>query len=194
MSNILEKAMEKVKTFFSGVVTPEEIEAIKSWVKLAETPVTPDVPKKPLEVKTKDGKIFSIEGELKAESVIKEATPEGLVDVADGEYELEDGTKIKVVGGKISEVAAKATDNTNTVPAEMAKVIAQLSEQKNAIEVKFEAQTKEIDELKKQLVVLSKHMTKILETPINTVTKTKVDIENMSAFERRNYYKSLQNG
>ena len=194
MSNILEKAMEKVKTFFSGVVTPEEIEAIKSWVKLAETPVTPDVPKKPLEVKTKDGKIFSIEGELKAESVIKEATPEGLVDVADGEYELEDGTKIKVVGGKISEVAAKATDNTNTVPAEMAKVIAQLSEQKNAIEVKFEAQTKEIDELKKQLVVLSKHMTKILETPINTVTETKVDIEKMSAFERRNYHKSLQNG
>lgn len=134
MNQILDKAMEKVKTFFSGVVSPEEIEALKQWVKLAETPTATNDPKgiesnpeekktdvKMADVKTKDGKVLSIEGDIAVGSAIKESTPEGLIDLADGDYILIDEAgkemPISVIGGLIAEIST---------PQEEAKDVAEV--------------------------------------------------------------------
>lgn len=205
MNQILDKAMEKVKTFFSGVVSPEEIEALKQWVKLAETPTATNDPKgiesnpeekkdevKMADVKTKDGKTLSIEGDVVVGSPIKESTPEGLVDLADGDYILIDEagkeTSISVMGGLIAEISTpqeEAKDATE-VPAEMKKMETKMSEQTSHLQ-------NEINELKKQVVLLSNHLTKILETPVNTNEEVKVDVSKMSALEYRQYLRSLDN-
>lgn len=205
MNQILDKAMEKVKTFFSGVVSPEEIEALKQWVKLAETPTATNDPKgiesnpeekkdevKMADVKTKDGKTLSIEGDVVVGSPIKESTPEGLVDLADGDYILIDEagkeTPISVMGGLIAEISTpqeEAKDVTE-VPAEMKKMETKMSEQTSHLQ-------NEINELKKQVVLLSNHLTKILETPVNTNEEVKVDVSKMSALEYRQYLRSLEN-
>lgn len=205
MNQILDKAMEKVKTFFSGVVSPEEIEALKQWVKLAETPTATNDPKgiesnpeekkdevKMADVKTKDGKTLSIEGDVVVGSPIKESTPEGLVDLADGDYILIDEagkeTSISVMGGLIAEISTpqeEAKDATE-VPAEMKKMETKMSEQTSHLQ-------NEINELKKQVVLLSNHLTKILETPVNTNEEVKVDVSKMSALEYRQYLRSLEN-
>lgn len=205
MNQILDKAMEKVKTFFSGVVSPEEIEALKQWVKLAETPTATNDPKgiesnpeekkdevKMADVKTKDGKTLSIEGDVVVGSPIKESTPEGLVDLADGDYILIDEagkeTSISVMGGLIAEISTpqeEAKDATE-VPADMKKMETKMSEQTSHLQ-------NEINELKKQVVLLSNHLTKILETPVNTNEEVKVDVSKMSALEYRQYLRSLEN-
>lgn len=205
MNQILDKAMEKVKTFFSGVVSPEEIEALKQWVKLAETPTATNDPKgiesnpeekkdevKMADVKTKDGKTLSIEGDVVVGSPIKESTPEGLVDLADGDYILIDEagkeTSISVMDGLIAEISTpqeEAKDATE-VPAEMKKMETKMSEQTSHLQ-------NEINELKKQVVLLSNHLTKILETPVNTNEEVKVDVSKMSALEYRQYLRSLDN-
>lgn len=205
MNQILDKAMEKVKTFFSGVVSPEEIEALKQWVKLAETPTATNDPKgiesnpeekkdevKMADVKTKDGKTLSIEGDVVVGSPIKESTPEGLVDLADGDYILIDEagkeTSISVMGGLIAEISTpqeEAKDATE-VPAEMKKMETKMSEQTSHLQ-------NEINELKKQVILLSNHLTKILETPVNTNEEVKVDVSKMSALEYRQYLRSLDN-
>lgn len=65
------------------------------------------------------------------------------------------------------------------------------------IETKMSEQTShlqnEINELKKQVVLLSNHLTKILETPVNTNEEVKVDVSKMSALEYRQYLRSLEN-
>ena len=214
MNQILDKAMEKVKTFFSGVVSHEEIEALKQWVKLAETPTATNDPKgiegeakpedkkeevKMADVKTKDGKTLSIEGEIAVGSPIKEATPDGLIDLADGDYILVDDAgkelSISVMGGLIAEIATpqeEAKDETE-VPAEMKKMETQMSEQKAVFEKELNDTKAELNELKKQVVLLSNHLTKILETPVNTVEDIKVDVSKMSALEYRQYLRSLDN-
>lgn len=211
MNNILDKAMEKVKTFFSGVVSPEEVEALKQWVKLAETPTATNDPKdieaarapkdkevKMTDVKTKDGKVLSVEGDLVVGSPIKEATPEGAIDLADGDYVIVDDagkeTSISVMGGLIAEIATpqeEAKDATE-MPMEMAKIQTQMSEQKSAFEKELNETKVELSELKKQVVLLSNHLTKILETPVNTVEDVKVDVSKMSALEYRQYLRSLE--
>lgn len=212
MNQILDKAMEKVKTFFSGVVSPEEVEALKQWVKLAETPTATNDPKgieskpeekkdevKMADVKTKDGKTLSIDGDLVVGSPIKEATPDGLVDLADGDYILVDEagkeTSISVMGGLIAEIstAQEEAQDATEVPAEMKKMETKMSEQKAAFEKELNDTKTELNELKKQVVLLSNHLTKILETPVNTVEDVKVDVSKMSALEYRQYLRSLDN-
>lgn len=55
------------------------------------------------EMKTKDGLILSVE-EFEVGYPVKQVTDAGIVDVADGDYEIETGEVVTVVGGLISDI------------------------------------------------------------------------------------------
>jgi hypothetical protein len=55
------------------------------------------------EMKTKDGLILQVE-ELEVGYPVKQVTEAGIVDVADGDYEIETGEMVTVVGGVISNI------------------------------------------------------------------------------------------
>ena len=55
------------------------------------------------EMKTKDGLILQVE-ELEIGYPVKQVTEAGIVDVADGDYEIETGELVTVVGGLISDI------------------------------------------------------------------------------------------
>ena len=55
------------------------------------------------EMKTKDGLILSVE-EFEVGKPVKQVTEAGIVDVADGDYEIETGEVVTVVGGLISDI------------------------------------------------------------------------------------------
>ena len=55
------------------------------------------------EMKTKDGLILQVE-ELEIGYPVKQVTDAGIVDVADGDYEIETGEMVTVVGGLISDI------------------------------------------------------------------------------------------
>lgn len=55
------------------------------------------------EMKTKDGLILSVE-EFEIGYPVKQVTEAGIVDVADGDYEIETGEMVTVVGGLISDI------------------------------------------------------------------------------------------
>lgn len=57
----------------------------------------------PKEMKTKDGLILQVE-ELQIGYPVKQVTEAGIVDVADGDYEIETGEVVTVVGGLISDI------------------------------------------------------------------------------------------
>lgn len=65
-------------------------------------------------VKTSDGMILNIIGELAPGTAVKEIGPDGETDVPDGEYTLEDGTKINLEGGLIVDIKTEgaAADKT----------------------------------------------------------------------------------
>lgn len=194
--NLLDKAKATIINLFANSVPTEELDAIKNWVKLADMPpATPDAnaPAAPKEVKTKDGKLLSIEGEIKVDAPIKESTPDGLVDLADGDYVLVDDAgkelPISVMGGKIAEISTVQEEQKDPAEGEMAKQVAtlstQLSEQKTAHEKMVAELKAELDNTKQQVVTLSNNMVKILETPINIPTNTnEKSWEEMTAFEK----------
>ena len=55
------------------------------------------------EMKTKDGLILQVE-EFEIGYPVKQVTEAGIVDVADGDYEIETGEMVTVVGGLISDI------------------------------------------------------------------------------------------
>ena len=57
----------------------------------------------PKEMKTKDGLILQVE-EFEIGKPVKQVTEAGIVDVADGDYEIETGEMVTVVGGLISDI------------------------------------------------------------------------------------------
>lgn len=202
--NILKKAQDVVVTLFSNVVPADKVESIKKWVsvKLAEeTPAPTDLPAAPTnkEVKTKDGKMLSIEGEIKVDAPIKEMTETGMVDLEDGDYVLVDDANvelpIKVAGGKITEVTAPVAEETPAPEAEMAKQVAvlsaQLSEQKTLNEKTVSDLKAEVKDLTTHVVELSNHLVKILETPVNfTAPKTQ---EELTALDKHRIKKEEYN-
>lgn len=125
----------------------------------------PVVVAKLAEVKTQDGAMtFSYEGDALAVGMpIMDITSGTPVPVIDGDYTLEDGTKIKVSGGMVSELetATPAGDTEMTKKVDEA-VKTQMSSHVSKYE-KLEASN---IELSKQVVLLTKAFNTILDTPI----------------------------
>lgn len=95
----LQKIIEKIKVFLSEEVA----------VKLTD-------------VKTKDGIILNFDGELSVGTEIFIVAEDGSTPAPDAEYILEDGSKIKVVDGKVAEIIAPEAPVEPSEPAPEAPV------------------------------------------------------------------------
>jgi len=193
--------LDKVKDFITAKFSAEEITAIKTEAaKFDVAPVVtaPAAPVTLKEAKTKDGKSISYDGELAAGTVVTILDPasQAVSPLPVGDYELEDGTKITVTeAGKIGVVTPVVVAAPVQEPvADMAKMSLQFSEQKQAFETKLSAYEKENKDIKNELAELKTshgklltQFSKLLDTPIPVVTRTRsadVDISTLKGKEK----------
>lgn len=172
----------KLKAVFSGL-TPEELKAFKEYRAKLEgelAPVIPAVAPVTLkQVKTKDGKELSYDGELKegiAISLVDPAT--GPSAAPDATYELEDGTKITVSAGMVTKVEGmtpvaapqlQAPVIPPVIPAPAQNFEAQLS----AVKESYEGQIKEL----KQIQLSTLKTIEALKTAIENLPVDNIDLE-----------------
>lgn len=177
----LKDIFKKIQLSINSALTPEEKKALKeNIVQLNEQVAAPTAPTVQLaEMKTKDGKVLTIDGELKEGATVMLVDPtNGPLPAPDGDHELEDGTIITVAGGLVTMVKPVSAPEP---AAEMAQVVQQM-------EAKFSAQTKEIEksysvklaeqkkdfedklkDLSNKVLLTSQLLEKIIETPIDTI-------------------------
>lgn len=142
------------------------------------------------EVKLADGTSLSIDGDIAIGSPVKLVSPEGLLDVADGEYIAEDGNVYTVTNGLIAEIATKEEEapEAETAPNQMPTMMAAI-----------ESLTKEVENLKvalseqKESVKLTlSAVNTIIEAPVVEPVEAVVEFEHLTAFQK--YKLSKQNG
>jgi len=128
------------------MTTKEAIEKIKNMLfnDAAPAVVAPAAePAKFIEVKTKDGLILEVDKLEVGGSVLLNGAP-----AADGEYEAEDGTKMKVVSGLITEIMAAEEPAKVEIEVEAMKKLPGMF---SAINADFAATKNEIADLKKTI-------------------------------------------
>lgn len=64
------------------------------------------------EVKTMDGVVLKVDGDVAVGNAVMVVTDQGEVPAPDGEYELEDGTKLEIEGGLIKEIGTMMPEET----------------------------------------------------------------------------------
>jgi hypothetical protein len=160
-----DSAFKKIKDFFVTQLSEQEQSALKDFVAPIQTPVSLK------EVKTKDAKVLNYEGEtLTVDTMVTDVTS-GEPVPAEGEYELEDGSKLVCVAGKVTEMIPSAAPEGMDMN-KIAPVIAQeVATQMSSIKLSSENKTNELIEanlkLQNQVVELTKIVNTILETPIS---------------------------
>lgn len=177
---VVKQIQNKLKVLFSSALTEDEKAVLKQYHdNLAAQARLEEVKPQFAGMKTKEGKEIKVGGEMVAGSPVTELTAEGVeAPVADGSYELEDGTMITVVGGVITEVKKKEempapVDMNQAVQRFELKFSEHEKVSKEVIEAKFAAEKAElkaeIAELKKvQLSTLSA-LQKLMEVPVDTI-------------------------
>lgn len=141
INNALKEAglLDKVKSIFAKfnamplqaaentaiVTTPTEVEPTKSDIKLA------------------DGTVITVDGEVKEGAKVSMVTPDGIAEVADGDYTAEDKTVYSVAGGVITKISPSDTEvepKGEDMPAMMKALNARLE----AIESKYKTENAEL--------------------------------------------------
>jgi hypothetical protein len=189
-----------IATFLSKVLSKEQMEELKSIALKLEGEIAVPVAPAPIatptllkEMKTKDGKTLSVEGELKEGAALMIVSETGPAPAPDADYELEDGTIVSVAGGLVTVIkpAALTPAPVAPVPAEMIQqMTTQLSAHKKDIEasyeVKFQKQADEVKELKKILLSQNKMIDTIVNTPIDNISleAPEKNIEELKGLEK----------
>lgn len=106
------KLKEMLVKFQESVVTTPQ-PAVAAPVVAEEAPA--EMPMK--ELKTKDGIILQVET-FEVGKPVKQVTEAGIVDVADGDYEIETGEIVTVVGGVISDIKVPEVAAPEVAPVE----------------------------------------------------------------------------
>jgi len=130
----------------------EIIDKIKLF--LADEVVAPEIEQKFTDVKTTDGIILSFTGKLSEGIDIFTVDETGKNPAPDGDYMLEDGTKITVSGGKIDKLVQEKPIETPAAPAAPAApaIGATLSlEELDAKISKLQEENQQLAEIVKQL-------------------------------------------
>ncbi len=176
----------KVAEAIKGNLSKEEKDALKNHIKELE--------KVQLSSATaKDGKVLSYEGDLATGvAIMIEGAP-----APDGDYELEDGSMVSVSGGVVTAIKPKQSD---VQPEQMKEAIALMEAKMSAVESVYKTQLaaykKEVEELKKVALSNAQILDKIINTPIESIsfdtTKPEKPIEQMTGYEKRQYFKSLE--
>lgn len=140
------------------------------------------------EVKTKDGKILSIEGEMASGSKVNLVDEGGTATPApDASYELEDGSILTVTGGIVTDIKAPLP----AAPAPDPTMMAKMEASENRIK-ELETKLSESEKSRTELVAVFK---KILETPVEAkMAKDKKEFDQaaydkMSELEKRRYWR-----
>lgn len=135
-----------------------------------------------LDVKASDGSIFKVTGEeLQVDAKVELVNEDGsLTEVADGEYVLEDGTKIIVVASMITEVVAaedmteeKTEDSKEAVNVELSSQLLELSKVVEAQKNEIDSLRKSVNESKEVVSEIFKVVEKISEAPSVAATSVK---------------------
>ena len=133
-----------------------------------ETPVTL------AQVKTKDGAMISYEGEkLDVGVAVKMVGADGISsDITDGEYELEDGSKVTVKGGLVeSIVPAVVVEVEPLATPEMMTKLTEVQTQLEAQTKKYDALSLKFEAMEKSLATNTSHVKTSLEA-INAICET----------------------
>jgi hypothetical protein len=157
-------------------LSADEQKLLKEYTAKLDGELNPPAPVTLKDVTTKDGKKLSYDGEL------KEGTPISIVSEtgpapAEGSFELEDGTKITAMAGKVTKLEPAAAPAPTEMPAEMKQQFSvQLAEQENKlvkiIEAKFATE-------KAALVAENVELKKIQLSTLKTIEGLKTAIENI---------------
>jgi hypothetical protein len=158
--------------------TKEAIEKIKNMLFNDNAPGVelPKVePVKMVEVKTKDGVILEVDKLEVGGLVLLNGAP-----VADGDYEAEDGTKMKVVSGLITEIQAAEPVAVEIEVEAMKKLPGMFS----AINADFAATKNEIADLKKTIAT-QKESLKQMFSLVEKIAQSSIEkpIEKVKSFD-----------
>lgn len=167
------------QAFIDGFLALKKEFNIQSSIPATPTPAPVTPAPTFTEATLEDGTKIKYEGELKVGTPISVVTEQGEIAAPNGTFKLTDGTEITVVDGKVSEVkmpeTAPATPAAPAVNpameaqiAQMAEQIASLTDKFNAlseINAKFESQTKQIEDAKKQTIQVFELVGKLMDLP-----------------------------
>ena len=190
-----DSAFKKIKDFFATQLSETEKSALKDFVAPIPTPVTLK------EVKTKDAKVLSFDGELIVGASVSDITS-GEPVPTEGEYELEDGTKMKCVAGLVTEIMPVEPIDNMDMNKIAPQVAAEVATQMAAIKLSSENKTTELLEanlkLQNQVIELTKIVNTILETPIRLASqpskKEDKPYEEMTKAEQVKFNRGKYNG
>lgn len=169
------------KDILNDLLTPEQKVALKAEFNALPTIPTPTPVAAPApavfgEGKLMDGTVIKYDTEvLGVGSIVTVVTESGELPAPDGEHELENGDKITITAGKIEKIDPKVAEVVPPVETPMAASNPLVDALKALMEGKFEAQNKEVNELKgivaeqaKALESFKSFFSSLVETPTGT--------------------------
>jgi len=199
--------MKDIKTQINDVLSKAGVlEKIKELsakfnaipVAAATAPVVPAAPAPETEpakaeIKTVDGLVITVDGEIMEGAKVTIITPDGMSDVADGDYTAEDKTVYTISGGVITKITPSITEvepASEDMPAMMKALTARLE----AIESKYVKEnadlTAKLSAQNEELKVAFTALNAIANLPASEPIEQVVDLEKLSALERHRMIKA----
>jgi hypothetical protein len=131
INDVLSKAgvLDKIKELSA------KFNAIPAPIVAAAEPVVVPEPAK-AEIKTVDGMVITVDGEIKEGAKVMIVTPDGMSEVADGDYTAEDKTVYSVAGGAITKITPSVVE-VEPAKEDMPAMMKALTARLEAIESKY---------------------------------------------------------
>lgn len=187
INNTLKEAgvLDKIKSLF--------VKMSEQPVAAAEMPVAPVEVEKP-EIKLADGTSIIVEGEIKEGAKVSMVTPEGMVEVKDGDYPAEDKTVYTITAGVISKITPSIVE-VEPVTEDMPTLMSKLNARLEAIESRFvkentDLQTK-LSEQSKTLKVAFEALKAISEMPSDKPLEVDLSKAELTPLQRHRMVKEL---
>jgi hypothetical protein len=191
INDVLSKAgvLDKIKELSA------KFNAIPAPIVAAAEPVVAPEPAK-AEIKTADGMVITVDGEIKEGAKVMIITPDGMSEVADGDYTAEDKTVYSVAGGAITKITPSVVE-VEPAKEDMPAMMKALTARLEAIESKYVKENSELtaklsaqnDELKVAFTALNA----IANLPASEPIEQVVELEKLSALERHRFIKANMN-
>lgn len=184
---------EEFKNVVNKLLSPDVKDKLKSaFVKFSEQPVavTEAEPvaevKLANEVKLADGSALSVDGDLAVGASVKLVTPDGLNEVADGEYITTDNKVVTVMSGAIAEIATKeeeAPEDENEAPV-MPAMMQEMKAEMSALKKELSELKAELSEAKETVKLSLSALNTIVEAPVAEPEEQQLNFEALTPFQK----------